>query len=522
MQSSDKRKRSRERSNEEVTSSLAKRVKREKKDEDEDESTLPPLKKCVLCTTGFDAEQRERTAKMARECGASIKGDLTKKTTHLIVLTNNAPSKSKKYEFAVRWGVHVVPLSWLEACHNTQTRLPESDYPVNPPDELASTQLSAEKPPKKAPQSRPRQETSSTVNAIAQTMVNKRQVLGDCICGVLGTSSESMACAESVIRLGGRGFTVGERDFPREMTHLIVTGSVSDVNMTSSAISAAHKTCKRFVAAVKQEWVAACVAENKRVSEEHFKIEIDKMQSNEMSVESGESRNENESGSGSDSATQQKEMLFSGCVFSSLGFNDDNCDDSGGNNNNDDDDDDSRSEKANEAWVRACGGDYVSLTNNRSGKRITHLIVAHGVRKSVIDECRFNCNNMLAGNASAAIVVVSQQWVEACRTVGMMLDPNCCPVLKPLPQKLPYPSMKGVTICFTGLPIQKLFLYALLARDIGATVTNKYLTSLYYHFFISLFLFDYLLVFTLNKRLILFAASSKGPSTTVPSKREFQ
>lgn len=389
---------------EEGPSNLAKRVKHEKKDDDndkeeEEEKTNSSLKKCVICTTGFDPDQRERAYKIARECGASAKGDLTKKTTHLVVLTSSPPSKSKKYEFAVRWGVHVVTLSWLEACHATRTRVPESDYPVHPPQELSCTQLSAQ-----------RRQQCTPDNQIPR-------ILQGCVCGVLGTSAatksagDSLGCVEQIVRLGGRAFTVGESDFPQEMTHLVVT----DVNMTSSAVISAHRACKGFVAAVRAEWVTESEKGGKRADERDFEIVVP--------------------------TDLRKKWLFGGCVFTSFGFGEG-----------------SKSEEANEAWVHACGGDYVRLgSDDEECGRVTHVIVAHG--SEVNDDIKGVC--------------VSQQWIEASRTVGQMLDPNSCPILKPLPRSLPYPSMKGVTICFTGLPIQKLFLYALLARDLGATVTNK-------------------------------------------------
>ena len=115
-----------------------------------------------------------------------------------------------------------------------------------------------------------------------------------------------------------------------------------------------------------------------------------------------------------------------------------------------------------------------NITNGTvSDKTLTHIIVAHGTQApmgSIVGD------NERKGAASAA-VVVSQQWVEASRIVGCVLDPEMCPILAPLPRTLPYPSMRGITICFTGLSLQKLFLYTLLARDIGATVTNKYKNS---------------------------------------------
>ena len=211
--------------------------------------------------------------------------------------------------------------------------------------------------------------------------------------------------------------------------------------MTSAAISAARRSCRHFVAAVSQAWVAACRDSAKRVSEEEFLV---------SASEEREREGENERG---------RSKIFGGCVFTSLGFSED-----------------PRGERDNASWVRACGGDYVSsgdyvrtrhgdVTGN--GKRVTHVIVAHGSGSAV------------AAAAAAAFkerereegcVLVSQQWVEASRTVGELLDPAECPVLRPLPRRLPYESMKGVTICFTGLSLRKLFLYTLLARDIGATV----------------------------------------------------
>lgn len=434
------------------TSSLAKRIKREKKDDDEDNNNIGnpinpsnndeqlPLRKCVLCTTGFDNEQRERTFKMARECGASIKGDLTKKTTHLLVLTSTAPSKSKKYEFAVRWGVHVVPLSWLEACHAARARVPEADFPVSPPEELASTQLYADAAPKKPSKKAPKDHHQ-------QQQQQQAMVLGDCVCGVLGTEGgDSLGWVGAIVGLGGRAFTVGERDFPREMTHLVVVKGGCDVSVTSSAISAARGSCKGFVAAVWEGWIAACQSSGKRVPEEEFLVE-------KRRTEDGKEKECSPAGN----------RLFAGCVFASLGFSDD-----------------PKSEKANESWVRACGGDYVNIgdyvrmshdddTNGGAGKgagkKITHVIVAHGTEESVIRGC-----GVVEEEGCA---FVSQQWIEASRMVGALLDPACCPVLRPLPRRPPYESMRGVTICFTGLPLEKLFLYTLLARDVGATVTNK-------------------------------------------------
>ncbi|KAJ3013044.1 UNVERIFIED_CONTAM: hypothetical protein HDU68_000894 [Siphonaria sp. JEL0065] len=63
-----------------------------------------------ICVTGFDLEQRNRIEGQVKSLGAAFDSDLTRECSHLVALN----STGKKYEFALKNGIKVVGLAWVD------------------------------------------------------------------------------------------------------------------------------------------------------------------------------------------------------------------------------------------------------------------------------------------------------------------------------------------------------------------------------------------------------------------------
>ncbi|CAD5121440.1 unnamed protein product [Dimorphilus gyrociliatus] len=92
-----------------------------------------PLKKCVLCFSGFQGEERQSLIRIATALGACVQEQLCRKnrkellaTTHLILVEASGP----KFEAARRWKRHALKISWLKACFVNLERVSEEEYDI--------------------------------------------------------------------------------------------------------------------------------------------------------------------------------------------------------------------------------------------------------------------------------------------------------------------------------------------------------------------------------------------------------
>jgi DNA replication regulator DPB11 len=73
---------------------------------------LRALEGLVVCATGLSALDRETIRLKAQKLGAGFSLDLTKDCTHLIAKSTSG----SKYEYAVKWGLPVASMQWIEDC----------------------------------------------------------------------------------------------------------------------------------------------------------------------------------------------------------------------------------------------------------------------------------------------------------------------------------------------------------------------------------------------------------------------
>jgi hypothetical protein len=197
---------------------------------------------------------------------------------------------------------------------------------------------------------------------------------------------------------------------------------------------------------VREDWVTACVREKKHVLESSYrasliiKKEIEQPviapaaavvvapQPPQQEVPPPAKRQKG------DPPLPSDRHLLSGLVFASVGVSE-------------------AQVKRNSDFVRYYGGTHVPAPRSS----VTHLIAPHGWRSGLAIEC-------------PEAVLVSPQWLELSRKLDTLLDVLECPILQPLPNALPYPSMKEVFVATTGLSDSEHQIIILLAHDIGCTV----------------------------------------------------
>jgi len=89
---------------------------------------IPELRKmkASIAATGFRDAERFDVIRLVKLSGAEYTGFLTQRHSHLIC----GDRSSSKYQQAIKWGVKVVSLKWLQMCVSQWTHAQESDFPV--------------------------------------------------------------------------------------------------------------------------------------------------------------------------------------------------------------------------------------------------------------------------------------------------------------------------------------------------------------------------------------------------------
>ncbi|CAD5115093.1 unnamed protein product [Dimorphilus gyrociliatus] len=97
-----------------------------------------PLTDCVICLSGFQGVEREVLIEIAKSLGATVQDQLCRKdqkqlkaSTHLIL----KEASGNKFEAARRWRKFAIRSTWLRACLMTQSKVDETDYDVELPEE---------------------------------------------------------------------------------------------------------------------------------------------------------------------------------------------------------------------------------------------------------------------------------------------------------------------------------------------------------------------------------------------------
>ncbi len=88
------------------------------------EHSLMVLEGLTVCVTGFNSQEREELRRRIRKLGAGFSLDLTKHCTHLIAKY----ATGSKYEYAVKWGLPVVSVLWIEDCEAKLGKLCTSTF----------------------------------------------------------------------------------------------------------------------------------------------------------------------------------------------------------------------------------------------------------------------------------------------------------------------------------------------------------------------------------------------------------
>lgn len=132
-----------------------------------------PLYKCVITISSYSVALKEELTKIAQRLGATCQLEFVKndkpaeekrRNTHLVC----EEASGKKYDRALKWGVHCVNQQWLRKCEELVQRVDEREYPPAQPTDGNTKETS---PASSVPSST----TNSASNSQASEMRTNKQ-----------------------------------------------------------------------------------------------------------------------------------------------------------------------------------------------------------------------------------------------------------------------------------------------------------------------------------------------------------